>query len=155
MTFCIIITLLILNYIKIYSCNNIFRWPRSKLSWAPKEERGTKAPFVNTFGSTHPLQSSNKKIPLNCHQLVFLTWFALPMIVWQSTMESFFFLSRQLRRLRLRRRRRCTFRENLHCVKAAWILSISELYLAAVQCTHCTQEFHTLLIYVISYWDRW
>ena len=101
------------------------------------------------------MQSSNKKIPLNCHQLVFLTWFALPMIVWQSTMESFFFLSRQLRRLRLRRRRRCTFRENLHCVKAAWILSISELYLAAVQCTHCTQEFHTLLIYVILYWDRY
>lgn len=67
----------------------------------------------------------------------------------------FFFLSRQLRRLRLRRRRRCTFRENLHCVKAAWILSISELYLAAVQCTHCTQEFHTLLIYVILYWDRY
>ena len=93
MTFCIIITLLILNYIKIYSSNNIFRWPRSKLSWAPKEERGTKAPFVNTFGSTHPLQSSNKKIPLNCHQLVFLTWFALPMIVWQSTMESFFSFS--------------------------------------------------------------
>ena len=52
--------------------------------------------FVNTFGSTHPLQSSNKKIPLNCHQLVFLTWFALPMIVWQSTMASkptFFFTS--------------------------------------------------------------
>ena len=38
-----------------------------------KRKRGTKASIVHTFGSTHPLQSSDKKIPLNCHQLVFLT----------------------------------------------------------------------------------